>query len=410
MTKKSLMVLMACLLATGLLIAPQGQAGAAPKFKHPGVLVTRAQLNHVRARLKRRPFKQAFAALKKDPLASLKAKPHPWARSICEPYGAGSNGGCRAELHDANAAYATALLWYLTKDRRYLAKSAQYMNSWSRTLKERGGGDAPLQAGWAAISWTRAAEIARYSLPKKVKWKTVGRFENMLRKYYLPWTINGFHDRGMNGNWDLALADATVDMGVFLDDRRVFDQGIKVMRSRVPAYFYLRSDGARPHPPTPPVQDLDAYWYQPCSETIDPGEPEDAKRPCAGGQHVRYLNGQTQETCRDRLHATYGIAAVMQLAETAKIQGRDLFTELRPRITAASELTSRLNLSGVPANLCGGKINKDTGPPASAFEIVWQEYHKKVELPWTKRMVLKQRPGTVHEFVAWETLTNARAA
>ncbi|MEO3787600.1 alginate lyase family protein [Actinocorallia sp. B10E7] len=409
MSKKSLVVLVACVLATGLLVAPQGQAGAAPKFKHPGVLVTRAQLDYVRAHLKRKPFKGAFAALKKNPLASLKAKPHPWTQSICEPYGVGSNGGCSAELHDANAAYATALLWYLTKDRRYLAKTAQYMNSWSRTLKERGGADAPLQAGWAAISWTRAAEIARYSLPKKVRWKTEKRFEDMLRKYYLPWTVNGYHDRVMNGNWELALADATVDMGVFLDDRRVFDRGIEVMRSRVPAYFYLKSDGPRPHQPTPAVWDLDAYWYQPCSETISPEEPEDVRHPCAEGQHVHYVNGQTQETCRDRLHATYGIAAVMQLAETAKIQGRNLFPELRARITAASELTSRLNLAGVPADLCGGAISTATGAPASAFEIVWQEYHKKTNLPWTKRMVLKQRPGTVREFIAWETLTNARA-
>lgn len=397
------------MLMTGLLIAPGEGAGAGPKFRHPGVQVDRKQLDYVRAHLKAKPFKGAFAALKKDPAVSLKAEPHPWAHPVCEPFGVGSNGGCAAELHDANAAYATALMWYLTRDKRYLRKSGVYMNAWSRSLKGRSGGDAPLQAGWAAISWARAAEIVRYSMPKGTRWKQAGRFATMLRTHYLPWTIDGYHRLAMNGNWDLVLADATVDMGVFLEDRHAFERGIQVMRSRVPAYFYLKSDGPRPHQPVEPVWDLDNYWYQPCSETINPEEPEDARRPCAPGQHVVYLKGQTQETCRDRLHATYGIAAVMQLAETAKIQGRNLFPSLRDRVVAASELTSRLNLAGVPATLCGGRISKATGAPATAFEIVWREYHKKNKLPWTKKMVIKQRPGTVREFIAWETLTNARA-
>lgn len=408
--KKSVVVLAVCLLVTSLVVAPQGEAGAVTKFRHPGVQVSRAQLDYVRAHLKAKPFKGALAALKKSPLASLKSNPHPAALSLCEPYGVGSNSGCKNELHDSTAAYATALLWYLTRDRRYLTKSGQYMNAWSRTLKHREGADAPLQAGWTAINWARAAEIVRYSMPKHTQWKGAARFAAMLRGYYLPWTINGYHERAMNGNWDLVLADATVSMGVFLDDHDAFKRGIQVMRDRVPAYFYLKSDGDRPHQPVQPVWDLDHYWYQPCSETIYPDAPEDAKHPCAEGQHVVYLNGQAQETCRDHLHATYGIAAVMQLAETAKIQGKNLFTELRPRLTAAGELTAKLNLAGVPADLCGGTINADTGPPAASFEILWQEYHKKVNLPWTKRLLLKQRPGRVKEFIAWETLTNARAA
>lgn len=410
MGKRAFAALAACAVVMGFAAAPKAEAteNKTVKFRHPGVQFDRKQLEYVRARLKKQPYKRAFAALKKDPLASLKGKPHAWAKPVCEPFGVGSNGGCAAELHDSKAAYATALMWYLTEDRRYLRKSKDYMNAWSRTLKGRSGGDAPLQAGWAAVNWARAAELVRYSAPKGAKWEQAGRFKTMLRKHYLPWTIDGYHLFGMNGNWDLALADATVAMGVFLDDRKAFERGIQVMKSRVPAYFYLKSDGSRPHQPVEPVWDLDTYWYQPCSETAGPQVPEADRRPCGPGQQVVYLNGQTQETCRDRLHATYGIAAVMQLAATAKIQGRNLFPSLRERITAASELTAKINVAGVPANLCGGEISKATGAPAAAFEIVWREYHQKNALPWTKKMLAKQRPGTVREFVAWETLTNAK--
>ena len=44
------------------------------------------------------------------------------------------------------------------------------------------------------------------------------------------------------------MIEAALDIGVFLDDRVVFDRAVARWRRRVPAYFYLASDGrARCH-------------------------------------------------------------------------------------------------------------------------------------------------------------------
>jgi hypothetical protein len=55
---------------------------------------------------------------------------------------------------------------------------------------------------------------------------------------------------GANGNWELTMAEATMAIGVFFDDRATFDKAVALSRGRVPAYIYLKSDG--PYPKQPP--------------------------------------------------------------------------------------------------------------------------------------------------------------
>ena len=54
-----------------------------------------------------------------------------------------------------------------------------------------------------------------------------------------------------------------------------------------------------------------------------------------------FVNGLTQETCRDFTHTGYGISAISHVAETSRIQGSDLYPEIGERLRHALGFQSR---------------------------------------------------------------------
>jgi len=44
------------------------------------------------------------------------------------------------------------------------------------------------------------------------------------------------------------VADALIGIGVYLEDRRVFRQAIRLWRQRIQSYIYLSTDGHLPNP------------------------------------------------------------------------------------------------------------------------------------------------------------------
>lgn len=71
--------------------------------------------------------------------------------------------GCTDERQDAIAAYTMSLAWYVTQDSKYAKKAIAYMNAWSGTIKAHTNSNAPLQTGWSAASWVKAAEIIKHT-------------------------------------------------------------------------------------------------------------------------------------------------------------------------------------------------------------------------------------------------------
>ena len=63
----------------------------------------------------------------------------------------------------------------------------------------------------------------------------------------MPYIVNG--SPTTNGNWELSMVEAVMAIGVFLDDRALFERGVAMWRKRVPAYLYLARDGALPVAP-----------------------------------------------------------------------------------------------------------------------------------------------------------------
>jgi hypothetical protein len=210
----------------------------------------------------------------------------------------------------------------------------------------------------------------------------------MLRTVYLPEIVNGKPSH--NGNWDLIMMDATIGIAVFLDDRATFNKAVGIWRGRVPAYVYLTTDGSLPKPP--PGSSIDTR-----AEIIEYWQGQDT-----------FVDGLAQETCRDFGHTGWGLLAATHVAETARIQGLDLYAEMRTRMTKALEFHANYDLgASAPSWLCDGSIHRGLG---DILEIGYNHYHNRlgVSLPKTLQLLNSQRPaGTDNHFFAWETVTHA---
>jgi hypothetical protein len=369
---------------------PQADGGGAGTggFQHPGVLVDRGQLDFVKAQLAAgaEPWKSALAAVTASPLASLAYTPHPIAVVQCGSF-SNPDIGCTDEKNDAAAAYTHALLWYYGGDPQHAQKAIAIMNAWASTLTAHQLSNAPLQSAWVASLWPRAAEIIRWS---NAGWSATDadKFGKWLETVYLPEVVAG---SASNGNWELSMIEATIGIAVFRDDAQTFAGAVAMWKKRVPAYVYLVSDGAAPvGPPTGGAKTgaaLLAFWYNP----------------------AKLVDGLSQETCRDLGHAQYGLAAMTNAAETARIQGVDLYALESKRLAAAYELhaTWLAGDGGANANLlCGVALNAVTPDPMWEIALNAVGARLGVSLPETQKLVAKIRPTGSNHHMEWETLTH----
>jgi Alginate lyase len=351
-------------------------------FKHPGVLVDRRALDFIKAKVAAgaEPWKGALEKAKASRFGTLAYAPAPFAVVDCGPY-SNPSVGCGEEQRDAIASYTQALLWYLTGDAAHARKSIEVMNAWSAVLKDHTNSNAPLQSAWVASVFPRAAEIIRYTYDGWAP-ADIARFADMLKTVYLPKVIKG---SGGNGNWELSMVEATMGIGVFLEDRDTFDKAIAMWKRRVPSYIYLESDGPQPVPPPSGNKDLISLWY---------------------GQD-KFVSGLGQETCRDYGHLTGGFAAMVNAAETAHVQGVDLFALEAKRITAGFEFNAQyLDGVPVPAWLCKGALKLGTN---DTWEIGYNALANRLgaAMPHTRAVIAKIRPTAANHHMVWESLTHA---
>lgn len=368
--------------ATAVKITAETGTKPAPAcgFVHPGVFVTGGQLELIKTRVAKgiEPQKSAYESILKSPFAALNYTPNPADVVSCGPH-SNPDLGCKDEQGDCDAAYTQALLWAATGNKTYAENAIKIMNAWSHTLK--GGhnyANGPVQAAWCGSVWPRAAEIIRYT---NAGWSDTDilQFQNMLRTQYLPSIIHGNCE---NGNKELAMCEALINIGVFCDDRAVFDLGVKMWRGRAPAYIYLKSDG--PVPIEPPG----------CGAAIWGNK----------GLVPEFVDGILQESARDSHHPTMAFASMSNAAETAYIQGVDLYKEQGKRMMATIEFEAQyVNPNNVPApaNLTFG-LN-------STWEVAYNHFHNRMgfSLPKMAAALPLARPTQGNHHVIWETLTHA---
>ena len=385
MVTRSCTVLIALL--ASLLVPVTGSAQAAPAtFVHPGVVVSRPQLDFMRTKVLAgaQPWKTAYDRMMATKYADLNRTPKPRAVVECGPV-SNPNNGCTDEREDALAAYTLSLAWYVTRDARYATKAIQIMDAWSNTIRDHTNSNAPLQTAWSASSWPKAAEIIKHVYGT---WPNSARFGTMLRTVYLPEIQNG--RANTNGNWELSMMEASIGISVFLEDKAAYDKAIGIFRTRIQAFIYLTTDGALPK--TPPGSGIDtraeiiSYWHN----------------------QSTFVDGLTQETCRDFAHTAYGLSAASHLAETAHIQGQDIWGEIKDRMRHAWGLHSKYqNGEPMPSWLCGGTLSRELGPTP---EVSYNALNTRLGIAManTKIYTESNRPhGTDNLFIAWETLTHA---
>jgi hypothetical protein len=415
---------------------PSAGSTTAGAFVHPGILLDGAQLESMRQRVRTgtQPTAAAFARLQNSGtssgtprraptrFSSLSFVPAP-VSEVRDASGSNeaylpslglSESGAVEHLDDATAAYTHALAWYVTGDERHARKSAEILDAWSGMLREikfdqprrpdngvQLFNNGKLQAAWGAQLFARAAEIVRHTWGG---WpvERVQRYEDLLRRVYLPLTITGWSN---GANWLMSLADATINIGVFTNDRTAFDAGVAMWRIKTPTTIYLTSDGPTPVPSDRSLIDVNrlrAAWHHPS----------------------RWIEGLQGETLRDLSHMTMGMGAMASAAETARIQGVDLWGEQRRRIVAAAELQAgyvnayldevarrggaQPDASWRPPGWVGPNFSVGGSAYRSGWEVLLRHYagRDRIALPQTAALVGRLRPAGPNLHNAWETLTH----
>src|ERR1700729_140516 len=176
-------------------------------WTHPGIVVSQAQLNATRAAYQAGSpviVSQVNKAMNSAYGSLTYAVEGPWPGGINQ-CGANStpNDGCQEADNDSNAAYVQALLWYITGNQAYANNAINIMNTYARNFKGYAGtnglacpsgtdcSNGPLQSGWDAEKWPRAAEIIRYGKTSGGAgsgWSSanITAFSNMLKNIYQP--------------------------------------------------------------------------------------------------------------------------------------------------------------------------------------------------------------------------------
>jgi hypothetical protein len=365
---------------------------------HPGVLVSAPQLDFVRSALAAReePFAAAFANLQASAYANASwALQGPPASQVIDCGGYDHpDHGCTAEDEDALAAYTQALLFALTGQAAHAAAAARIMDAYA-AVRAYTNSNAPLQAAWSASKWTRAAELVQHASPAAFPWPGARAFAAFLTRAALPLIANGTN---ANGNWETSMIEGLLGIAVLTEDAPLLARAVGFWQTRLPAYVYMHGDGPRPvplpHRPGGQGPPNTQGWY---------------------GQAVfnASTDGLCQELCRDMEHTQMGLAAALNAAETARIQGLDLFGAQRARLGAALEFHSNLLLGApAPAFVCKGGRVVDQGVTYPTFEIGYRALHGELGLSLPRTLEHLQRnvrPMALpvnRWMMAWETLTH----
>jgi len=359
-----------------LLLCLSGQLQA-QSFIHPGLLQNAQDIERIKTAIKG----------KQEPVYSgfLVFQAHPQSQNTYHMQGpmemVGRNPTVGQGIYDAdaNAAYQNALMWALTGQQLYADKAIEIVNAWSSTLKSITGRDAVLMAGLGPFKMVNAAEILRYT---HSGWPAadIEKTENHFSEVIYP-VIKDFAPFA-NGNWDSAAMKTMMAIGIFCNDRSMFERAL---------HYYINGAG--------------------------------------DGSLVNYIineTGQCQESGRDQSHTQLGIAHLGDCAEMAWHQGLNLYAYADNRLLKGFEYTAKFNLGQdvpyVPAMDMTGKYWHEQisvegrGRLRAVYEQIYNHYVKRMGLaaPYTLAAAEKVRPeqqglpGADH--VGFGTLLYSRTA
>lgn len=324
---------------------------------HPGGLHKRSDLQRMRLQVAAgvEPWKSSFDRLETDARASAAyvVRGDPTWTTV-------ERGGAHGAEYesDATAAYLNALMWSVTGDEAHAEKCVEIFNTWKNLTAFVAPGTPPLDAGLLAYKLLEAAEIIRSTYDG---WSAadIEAFSAMLvfpgySTSEVPLSLSASHgtfywriyngDPGRHGNQDLVAWRAMLIMGVFLDNRVMYERALR----------YFQGLPHRPDdlpyaagPATSGAQTADNEYFttfqaQVASTTADYGYNGVL-------EHYIWENGQSQESSRDQQHAFFGLGLAAGLAEVAWNQGDPVWNAHEMRLLKGFEFVARYNASYLAA-------------------------------------------------------------
>ena len=325
-------------------------------FVHPGGLFKQSDMDRIRDQVAAgvEPWATAYQKLRADSLASptytVRGDPT-WTQVDRD----GAVHSAEYES-DANAAYLQALMWIVTQDTRHAAKAVEIFNTWKNLTLMSPGGTPALNAGIYAYKMVEAAEIIRSTY---TGWAAadVQAFKNMLVHPGLShtavpaslsdtngtfyWRIyNG--DPGRHGNQDLIAWRTMIVMGVFLDDRIMFDRALRYFKGQT----HRSDDLPYPSGPSPSGAQIDDNQYFTTYQATRQNTTPDYGYNGVLGNYV-WESGQCQEASRDQQHAFFGLGITAGISDVAWNQGDGVWNTLDDRLLKGFEFMARYNVSSI---------------------------------------------------------------
>ncbi|MES5818709.1 alginate lyase family protein [Streptomyces sp. RG80] len=335
-------------------------AGAAPRdFAHPGLLHSAADLARMRAAVaaQESPVYDGYLVF----AAHARSKSTYTVQNTGQitSWGRGPTNFQNQAVADSAAAYQNALMWCVTGNRAHADKARDILNAWSASLTMVTGADGPLGAGLQVFKFVNAAELLRYSDYDGWTDADIARCERSFLDVWYP-AISGYMLYA-NGNWDLTSIQSILSIGVFCEERTLFEDALRFAAAG------------------------------------------------AGNGSVRNrvisTSGQGQESGRDQGHEQLAVGLTGDAAQVAWNQGVDLWGFDGDRILANAEYAAKYNLGGdvpfTPDLDRTGKyikktvsaIGRATLPPI--YEMYYAHYAgvRGLDTPYTKAAVFRGTGG-----------------
>ena len=327
------------------------------QFVHPGISHKESDLQRMKLQAEAgiEPWATAMQVLMDHPRASfdfpvgvLGADVDPSFRT--EFSGASDN----FMVNDGGTAYLNALMWYFTEDPRHAEKCIEIFNAYKGMRRNT---QIPLFSG-RIIRMIEAAELIKSTYdgwdPSEMQ-----EFEDMLvypgySSTTVPadaiddddisfyWKVyNG--DPSRIGNQGLLAARLMMAMGIFMDNEKMYDRAVRMLRGEA-----NRSDDLVYQSGPPIVGDQVELECDEFYEQYDLDGFRNRIQNYGYNEVIEYYiheNGQSQEADRDQAHSIAGISSICGMGEIAWNQGDDIYGTQDNRPLLGLEYHTRYNLS-----------------------------------------------------------------
>lgn len=332
-------------------------------FVHPGILLTAADLTHLKAVADdhRMPEYGSYELLRDLPLSSADYKLKGPFRVISRD---GDYSYTKSSFEqDFSSVWLNTLLWAATGDSAHAQRALAILGAYADSLTTiPNTNDAPLLAGLEGLKIINAMELLRYTY-KNIPASTTKKINRMILGIFLP-VCKKFYDTPAytNGNWGPIVTKTYMSAAIYFNNRAMYKKAVD--------FFYNAHDNG----------------------TI-----------C---NYISATTGQIQESGRDQGHSQLGLGALATVCQIAWNQGNDLYSAYDNRLLKGFEYVAKYNLGSddIPFTTwkdITGKYSdwtvispKSRGHFIPIYEMVYNHYVrlKGLAMPYTSQVIEKIRP------------------